>query len=87
MSLDALGTAYAFGVQLHATRVSSATRVAIIMATEPVFAAFFAVLLRGDDMGLTTVAGGALVVVSAGLGRIIENRSLSVDRARSSPTD
>ena len=40
------------------------TRSAIVMSMEPVFAALFAVLLGGEQLGLRTVAGGALVVAA-----------------------
>jgi drug/metabolite transporter (DMT)-like permease len=39
-----------------------ATRCAIIMSMEPVFAAFFAVLLGGESMTVRMVVGGALVL-------------------------
>ena len=37
------------------------TRTAIIMSMEPVFAAFFAVLLGGEDLTLRMLVGGAMV--------------------------
>jgi drug/metabolite transporter (DMT)-like permease len=40
------------------------TRTAIIMSTEPVFAAFFAVLLGGEDVALRMVIGGAMVLAA-----------------------
>lgn len=41
-----------------------ATRCAIIMSMEPVFAAFFAVLLGGESMTVRMVVGGALVLTA-----------------------
>lgn len=40
------------------------TRTAIIMSTEPVFAAFFAVLLGGEGVTLRMVAGGLMVLTA-----------------------
>lgn len=42
----------------------SATRTAIIMTTEPVFAALFAVLLGGESPTVRMVAGGLMVLVA-----------------------
>ena len=42
----------------------SATRAAVVMTTEPVFAAGFAVALGGESPTVRMVAGGALVVVA-----------------------
>jgi drug/metabolite transporter (DMT)-like permease len=41
-----------------------ATRCAIIMSMEPVFAAFFAVLLGGESLTVRLVVGGALVLTA-----------------------
>ena len=40
------------------------TRTAIIMSMEPVFAAFFAVLLGGEDVGVRMFCGGAMVLAA-----------------------
>jgi drug/metabolite transporter (DMT)-like permease len=42
----------------------SPTRTAIIMSMEPVFAAFFAVLLGGEELALRMVLGGAMVLAA-----------------------
>ena len=42
----------------------SATRTAIVMSTEPVFAAFFAVLLGGESLTVRMLIGGAMVLVA-----------------------
>lgn len=42
----------------------SSTRAAIVMTMEPVFAAFFAVLLGGEGLTARMVAGGTLVVAA-----------------------
>lgn len=42
----------------------SATRTAIVMSMEPVFAAFFAVLLGGESVTMRMLTGGLLVLVA-----------------------
>lgn len=69
------GTAYAFAAQLFAARRSSATRVALIMATEPLFAALFAVVVGGESLTTLQLFGGLLIVTSAMLGRVIEGKA------------
>jgi len=56
----------AFGLlaQTWAQSHLSPTRTAIIMSTEPVFAALFAVLLGGEDVGLRMALGGAMVLAA-----------------------
>jgi drug/metabolite transporter (DMT)-like permease len=57
-----LATAVAFLVQTWAQSLIDATRAAVVMTMEPVFAGAFAVLLGGEVLGLRTLLGGALVV-------------------------
>ncbi|MDQ1029475.1 drug/metabolite transporter (DMT)-like permease [Streptomyces umbrinus] len=73
--LGVLGTSYAFFVQLRAARLSSSTRVGLILATEPLFAAVFAVLAAGEGIGLIQGIGGALIVLAAIVGRHFEGRN------------
>jgi drug/metabolite transporter (DMT)-like permease len=72
--LGGAGTAFAFLVQLHAARVSSPTRVGLVLSTEPFFAAVFAVVLLSEHLGPAQLAGGALVLLSAYLGRWADAR-------------
>jgi len=72
--LGLLGTAFAFLAQLHAARVSSPTRVGMILSTEPFFAAVFAVLLLGEHLGPYQLAGGTLILLCAVAGRYIDLR-------------
>lgn len=74
--LGVVGTAYAFGIQLHAVRTTSSTRVAIILSTEPVFAAVFAVLVRHEGLSWSQALGGLLIVTAAFAGRIIEGKGV-----------
>ena len=62
--------------QAHLT----ATRAAIVMALEPVFAAFFAVLLGGEQLTRRMVLGGALVLAAM---YVVELRSTPRDPAAS----
>jgi drug/metabolite transporter (DMT)-like permease len=56
--------ALALLAQTWAQSQLSPTRTAIIMSMEPVFAAFFAVLLGGEDVGIRMVIGGAMVLAA-----------------------
>lgn len=51
-------------VQTWAQAHLTATRAAIVMTTEPVFAAVFAVLLGGESLGPRVLLGGALVLAA-----------------------
>ena len=56
--------AAALVVQTWAQAHMSATRAAIVMTTEPVFAAGFAVLLGGEVLGPRVLVGGVLVLAA-----------------------
>ena len=56
--------ALALLAQTWAQSQLSPTRTAIIMSMEPVFAAFFAVLLGGEEADLRMVLGGAMVLAA-----------------------
>lgn len=72
--LGVLGTSFAFFAQLRAARAASSTRVGLILSTEPLFAALFAVVLAGETLSPLQIIGGALIVVSAAVGRVYEGR-------------
>ena len=57
-------TALAFIVQTWSQAHMSATKVAVILTMEVVFAALFAILLGGERLTLQTAIGGILVVVA-----------------------
>ena len=57
-------TAIAFFVQTWAQSIMDASRVAIILTTEVVFAALFAVMVGQEVLRLTTIIGGALMVAA-----------------------
>jgi drug/metabolite transporter (DMT)-like permease len=56
--------ALALIAQTWAQSQLSPTRTAIVMSMEPVFAAFFAVLLGGEDLGARMLVGGAMVLAA-----------------------
>jgi drug/metabolite transporter (DMT)-like permease len=55
-------TAFAYLAQTWAQRRTTATRVALAFALEPVWAAFFGVTLRGDSLGAAGWAGCAVIM-------------------------
>lgn len=61
--LGAFATAGAFFVQNAAQRITSPTRVAIILATEPVFSAIFAWLWLGESLGHKGLVGAFLILI------------------------
>jgi drug/metabolite transporter (DMT)-like permease len=56
-----------------------ATRVAIIMSTEPVFAALFAVWFGGETAGLRMLFGGALVLAAMVLAELAPRRRVEAE--------
>ena len=63
MRLGATGTALAYLVQTIAQKYTPPTRAALIMQSEPVFAALFAWLLIGERMVAKQFAGAALILL------------------------
>ena len=57
----------------------SATRTAIIMSMEPVFAAFFAVLLGGEDLTARMLSGGALVLTAMLIVELVPRRKVEAE--------
>ena len=56
--------AFALWAQTWAQAHITATKAAIVMSLEPVFAAFFAVLFGGEGLTPRMLIGGALVIVA-----------------------
>ena len=54
----------------------SPTRSAIVMSMEPVFAAFFAVLLGGESLTSRMLLGGALVLAAMLVVELVPRRKL-----------
>ena len=59
-----LATAVAFFVQTWAQSLVSATRAAVVMTMEPVFAGLFAVVIGGNQMTLRTLGGAACILAA-----------------------
>ena len=58
-------TLFAFFVQNYAVRNTSPTRVSLLMGTEPVFGALFAVIWLGESASTSVWIGGALIVAGS----------------------
>lgn len=58
-------TLFAFLAQNHAIRRSSPTHVGLLMGTEPVFGALFAVIFLGERLTLSAWLGGGLIVIAS----------------------
>ena len=78
--LSVLGTAFAFLVQLQAARFVTSTNVAILLSTEPLFAAFFAWAILNETLTLLQLCGGVIIVMSALAGRLAEKANFIIER-------
>ncbi|HAT1612325.1 TPA: DMT family transporter [Raoultella planticola] len=72
--LSLLATAFAFLMQLYAAKITSPTRVGLILSLEPAFAAMFAITIMGETLGLLQATGGGIIICAALLGRIAEGK-------------
>ncbi|WP_018664258.1 DMT family transporter [Heyndrickxia acidiproducens] len=70
--LAIFGTLLAFYIQLAMIRKTSPTRVGLLMGTEPVFSAVFAILIGGESLIWQQWLGGALIVIGTYYGRYVE---------------
>ena len=59
-----ISTAVAFVVQTWSQAHMSATKVAVILTMEVVFAALFAILFGGESLSLRALFGGVLVLIA-----------------------
>jgi drug/metabolite transporter (DMT)-like permease len=66
-----VASAVAYFVQTWAQRRLSASRTAVILTTEPVFAGIFGYLLAGDRLGAVQLAGAALILVALTVSEVI----------------
>jgi len=72
----ALGcSVFAFLTQTWAVRKTSASRAGLLLGTEPVWAVLIAVIVGGESLGVTAVAGSALVIAGCSWGRRAEQRT------------
>jgi drug/metabolite transporter (DMT)-like permease len=72
-----LATAVAFLVQTWAQSLVSATRAAVIMTMEPVFAGIFAVVMGGNQLTLRTLGGAACILAAMLIVNLKSTRSLA----------
>ncbi len=59
-----LATAVAFFVQTWAQSLISATRAAVVMTMEPVFAGLFAIIIGGNQLTLRTIGGAGCILAA-----------------------
>ncbi|AFJ45840.1 DMT family transporter [Shimwellia blattae] len=72
--LSLLATAFAFLMQMYAAKMTSPTRVGLILSLEPAFAAVFAITIMGEMLSVLQATGGGLIICAALLGRLAEGR-------------
>ncbi|KER04944.1 DMT family transporter [Photorhabdus temperata] len=72
--LSLFATAFAFLMQLYAAKVTSPTRVGLIISLEPAFAAMFAIIIMQEHIGLLQSIGGGIILFAALVGRMIEGK-------------
>jgi drug/metabolite transporter (DMT)-like permease len=61
----------AYGVQTWAQRHLSAARTAVILTTEPMFAAIFGIVLAGERLGPAQLAGAVLILAAVVLSEAV----------------
>ena len=74
-TLVLFSTVYGFIVMLWAIRKTSASRVALLQGTEPIWAVVIAVIFGGELMNAIGWLGGAIIVAACYWGLGIENRA------------
>jgi len=72
-----LATAVAFFVQTWAQSLVSATRAAVVMTMEPVFAGLFAVVIGGNQLTLRTIGGAACILAAMLIINLKSGRSIT----------
>ena len=72
-----LATAVAFFVQTWAQSLVSATRAAVVMTMEPVFAGLFAVVIGGNQVTVRTLAGAACILAAMLIINLRSSRSVA----------
>ncbi|MFI8826169.1 DMT family transporter [Streptomyces sp. NPDC053431] len=72
--LSVFCTLFAFFVQMWAVRRTSASRVSLLLGTEPLWAAAAGIALAGDRPGVLGLAGAVLVLAGTSWGRTAADR-------------
>ncbi|WP_157738084.1 DMT family transporter [Aneurinibacillus soli] len=71
--LAIFATIFAFYVQLIMIRKTSPSRVALLLSSEPLFAAMFSVLLMGEHLSFSSIIGGICIIVGMLLGKRLQS--------------
>ena len=67
--LAVFATFFAFYIQMIYIRRSSPSKVGLLMGTEPLFAAVFAIWMGGEALTIAKIAGGACILIGTYWGR------------------
>jgi drug/metabolite transporter (DMT)-like permease len=65
-------TVFAFFIQMWSVRLTSPSRVSLLLGTEPIWAMAVGITLGGDRIGVAGVIGAALILGGTNWGRLIE---------------
>ncbi|WCK54465.1 EamA family transporter [Aneurinibacillus sp. Ricciae_BoGa-3] len=71
--LAVFATIFAFYVQLVMIRRTSPARVALLLSSEPLFGAMFAMLLMGEHLSFGSLIGGACIILGMIWGRRLQS--------------
>jgi drug/metabolite transporter (DMT)-like permease len=77
--LAIFSTLFAFYIQLTMIRKTSPTRVGLLMGTEPLFAALFAIFIGNEHLSVIGWIGGLLIIIATYYGRYVDTRPLKAD--------
>ena len=80
-------TVAAFFIQMWAVRVTSPTRVSLLLGTEPLWAFLFGVALSGQRVTVLGLCGAALVLTGVAWGRTLEGRVVPQSRSLAKTSD
>jgi drug/metabolite transporter (DMT)-like permease len=81
-----LCTVYGFFAMMWGIRRTSASRIALLQGTEPVWAVFIAMLFGGESLNWVGAVGAALIIGSCYWGLGIEQRARLLRASATSPT-
>lgn len=73
-------TLFAFYIQMTMIRKTSPTRVGLLMGTEPLFSAIFAVFLGNEHLSIQEWLGGFLIIAATYYGRHVETKRRLKDK-------
>lgn len=70
--LAIFATIFAFYVQLVMIRRTSPSRVALLLGSEPLFAAIFSIIILGEHLSVFSIFGGLLIIAGMLLGKKLQ---------------